>query len=143
MQLRQSPGLCTLFCMDAERLRAFLLTLPHVSETMQWGANLVFWIGDKARGGKMFALINLDDPTEAEAIRRVPRRIVSFAAGPTRFAELLEREGLAPAPYLARAHWVAVERWDAMSAAEWQSELRAAHAVVSGRLPAKLRRQLT
>jgi hypothetical protein len=31
--------------MDAERLRAYLLTLPHVVETMQWGANLVFWVG--------------------------------------------------------------------------------------------------
>ena len=39
--------------MDAERLRAYLLTLPHVAETMQWGANLVFWAGDKAIGGKM------------------------------------------------------------------------------------------
>ena len=34
--------------MDSERLRAYLLTLPHVVETMQWGANLVFWVGDKA-----------------------------------------------------------------------------------------------
>ena len=36
--------------------REFLLQLPHVVETMQWGANLVFWVGDKAIGGKMFAL---------------------------------------------------------------------------------------
>ena len=33
--------------MDTERARAFLLSLPHVAETMQWGANLVFWAGDK------------------------------------------------------------------------------------------------
>ena len=50
--------------MDAERLRAYLLILPHVAETMQWGANLVFWAGDKAIGGKMFALVNLDEPPE-------------------------------------------------------------------------------
>ena len=41
-------------------LSAFLLTLPHTVETRQWGNNLVFWVGDKAIGGKMFALINLD-----------------------------------------------------------------------------------
>ena len=41
--------------MDAERVREYLLQLPHVVETMQWGANLVFWVGDKAIGGKMFA----------------------------------------------------------------------------------------
>jgi hypothetical protein len=28
--------------MDAERVREYLLRLPHVVETMQWGANLVF-----------------------------------------------------------------------------------------------------
>ena len=42
--------------MDAERLREYVLSLPHVVETMQWGANLVYWVGDKAIGGKMFAL---------------------------------------------------------------------------------------
>ena len=42
--------------MDAERLREYLLRLPNVVETMQWGANLVFWVGDKAIGGKMFAV---------------------------------------------------------------------------------------
>ena len=50
--------------MDAERLRGYLLTLQHVAETMQWGANLVYWAGDKAIGGKMFALINLDEPPD-------------------------------------------------------------------------------
>ena len=58
--------------MDAERLRAYLLTLPHVAETMQWGANLVFWVGDKAIGGKMFALINLDEPARARRRQAAP-----------------------------------------------------------------------
>src|ERR1035437_9571719 len=60
--------------MDAERLRAYLLTLPHVVETMQWGANLVFWVGDKAIGGKMFAVIDLDDPPDTAA--RKPRPLL-------------------------------------------------------------------
>ena len=62
--------------MDAERLRAYLLALPHVVETMQWGANLVFWVGDKAIGGKMFALINLDDPGSSR--RRVVHHALLF-----------------------------------------------------------------
>src|SRR4051794_33594901 len=68
--------------MDAERLRAFLLKLPHVAETMQWGANLVFWVGDKSIGGKVFALINLDEPTGDELSGRKPRPVISYAAGP-------------------------------------------------------------
>src|SRR5438270_2081492 len=118
--------------MNPERLRFFVLGLPHVSETMQWGANLVFWIGDKADGGKMFAVINLDEPTADEASGRKARRIASFAAAPERFAELVEMDGMVPAPYLARANWVAAERWDVFTTAQWQEELRAAHAIVFG-----------
>jgi predicted DNA-binding protein (MmcQ/YjbR family) len=125
--------------MDAERLRAFLLTLPHVAETMQWGANLVFWVGDKAIGGKMFALLNLDQPPHPEsAAGRKPNPLLSYAAGPARFAELLELDGLIPAPYFARAHWVAALRWDVFSSAGWQRELRAAHALTLAKLPKKV-----
>src|SRR2546422_11637089 len=95
--------------MDAERIRGFLLGLPHVVETRQWGNNLVFWVGDKAIGGKMFALINLDHPGP-----RLARSDFMFAVHPDRFHELLETEGIIPAPYLARAHWIALERLDAI-----------------------------
>lgn len=116
--------------MDVERARAFLVGLPHVVETMQWGDNLVFWVGDKSCGGKMFALVNLDGG-------RGP--VIAFAASLESQAELCEREGLLPAPYLARAGWVAAERWDALRGREWQELLRAAHAVVWAKLPARTR----
>jgi predicted DNA-binding protein (MmcQ/YjbR family) len=116
--------------MDVERARAFLLALPHAVETMQWGDNLVFWVGDKAIGGKIFCLLNLD----ADA-----RGVVSYSAGVERFAELVEREGIVPAPYMARIHWVAVERWGVLRNAEWESELRAAHEITLAKLPPKAR----
>jgi predicted DNA-binding protein (MmcQ/YjbR family) len=116
--------------MDIEQIRKLLLGLPHVAETMQWGDNLVFWVGDKAIGGKMFALANL---------AACSRAIIAFCAGQERYSELLEREGIFPAPYLARAHWVAVERWDIFRPAEWKEELTAAHAIVAARLPRKTR----
>ena len=112
--------------MDAERLRAHLLGLPHVVETAQWGDNLVFWVGDKAVGGKMFALINLDAGGGP---------IASFASGGEHAAELCEREGIIPAPYLARAGWVAAQGWGALRASEWMAEVSLAHAHVLGRLP--------
>ena len=90
----------------------------------------------------MFAVINLDEPTAAERQARQKPRVVSFAAGPDRFPELIEMEGLVPAPYLARAHWVAAERWDVFCAAEWRRELRASHALIFRKLPARLRREL-
>ena len=118
------------FGMDVERIRGFLLELPHVVETMQWGANLVFWVGDKAIGGKMFALANLDGDGRA---------MISYAAGPERYSELLEIEGVIPAPYMARIFWVAVERWDVFRWAEWERELTAAHAITFAKMPPKTR----
>ena len=120
--------------MDAERIRAYLLTLPHVVETMQWGANLVFWIGDKAIGGKMFALVNLDADHHSQAI--------SYSAGPERYSELLEIEGIFPAPYMARIHWVAVERWSVFRPIEWEEQLRAAYEITFAKLPPKTRAAL-
>jgi predicted DNA-binding protein (MmcQ/YjbR family) len=119
--------------MDAERTRAFLLKLPHVVDTMQWGANLVFWVGDKAIGGKMFALVNLDGDGKG---------VISYSAGPERYPELLEIEGLFPAPYMARIWWVAAERWDVFRAPEWERELRAAYDLTLSKLPPKTRKTL-
>jgi predicted DNA-binding protein (MmcQ/YjbR family) len=123
--------------MDAERIRAFLLTLPHVVDTMQWGPNLVFWVGDKAIGGKMFALVNLDADDGLE--RAKPRPVISYAAGPERYSELLEIEGIIPAPYMARIYWVAVERWSVFRTLEWERELTAAHTLTFNKLPPRTR----
>jgi predicted DNA-binding protein (MmcQ/YjbR family) len=119
--------------MDVERIRAYLLTLPHAVETMQWGANLVFWVGDKAIGGKMFALINLDGDGLA---------VISYSAGAEHYAELLETDGIIPAPYMARIYWVAVERWNVFRTPEWEQELHAAHALTFAKLPPKVRTTL-
>jgi predicted DNA-binding protein (MmcQ/YjbR family) len=116
--------------MDAERLREYLLRLPHVVETMQWGANLVFWVGDKAIGGKMFAILNLDDDHKA---------VLSFAAGPDRYAELLETEGVFPAPYLARAHWVAIQDWRVLRTSELEDLLERARRLTYDKLPKRIR----
>ena len=114
--------------MDAERARENLLRLPHVVETMQWGANLVFWVGDKAIGGKMFAVLNLDEDQKA---------VLSFAAGPERYAELLETEGVFPAPYLARAHWVSLRHWGVLRSSELEEQLKHARDLIYNKLPKK------
>jgi len=117
--------------MDVERARTFLKGLPHVVETQQWGENLVFWVGDKNLGGKMFALLDLGGG--------LTHGVGTFSAGPERFAELVEQDGLIPAPYFARIHWVAAERWDALRNAEWEESWTAAHAITLAKLPKKTR----
>ncbi|MGC8549924.1 MAG: MmcQ/YjbR family DNA-binding protein [Acidobacteriaceae bacterium] len=120
--------------MDADLLRSYLLTLPHVEETMQWGESLVFWVGHKALGGKMFAVANL---------YHEGRAVLSFAATPDRFAELLETEGVIPAPYLARAHWVAIKQWDSLPTPQLKSLLEEARTLVENKLPKRTREALT
>lgn len=117
--------------MDAERIRTYLLALPHVVETRQWGNNLVFWVADKAIGGKMFALLDLEDLSDT----RLAKPVFSFATHPDRFHELLEIEGIIPAPYLARAHWIALQHWNVLRKPDLEDLLRSAHAVVHDKLP--------
>jgi predicted DNA-binding protein (MmcQ/YjbR family) len=121
--------------MDVERIRAFLLSLPHVVETEQFGG-LVFWVGDKAIGGKMFIMVKLEQDNARQ-------RVLSYPAGPERYPELLEIDGIYPAPYVARIHWVAAERWSVFRAAEWEQQLRAAYDLTLGKLPPKTRTILT
>lgn len=120
--------------MDAERIRTYLLSLPHVRETEQFGG-LVFWVGDKTIGGKMFAMVKLEQDAS-------PTRVISYLAGPTRYTELLETEGVFPAPYVARIFWVAVEHWNVFRTAQWEQELEAAYDLTFNKLPPKVRTTL-
>lgn len=76
--------------MTVDAVRRICRSLPGVAEDVKWGNDLVFSVG-----GKMFAVIDLDPPHG-----------LSFKCAPDVFAELGEREGIIPAPYLARAMWV-------------------------------------
>jgi predicted DNA-binding protein (MmcQ/YjbR family) len=111
--------------MDNERIREICLALPHTAETLNWGHVLVYWVGDRAIGGKMFALTNADG-------MEIP--VLSLHCGAERFHELLENDGVYPAPHLARAHWVALERWDALRPREIEDELARAHALTFEKL---------
>jgi len=112
--------------MDNERIREICLALPHVEETLNWGHVLVYWVGGREIRGKMFALTNADG-------MEIP--VLSFHCGAERYHELLETEGVYPAPHLARAWWVALERWDALRPREIEEELARAHALIYEKLP--------
>jgi predicted DNA-binding protein (MmcQ/YjbR family) len=93
---------------------------------MQWEC-LVYKIG-----GKIFALAALE-----------PDRVwLAFKCSPEDFAELVERSGIIPAPYLARAFWVGLESEDAMALAELKQRLRTAYDLIFAKLPRKTRAEL-
>ena len=113
--------------MDIESLRRFCLSLPHATEGVQWDNDLVFRVG-----GKMFAVASLDvTPTR-----------VSFKCTPEKFAELVEQEGITPAAYMARIHWVTLHRLDALDEAETENLIRASYEMVWAKLTKKLRAEL-
>jgi predicted DNA-binding protein (MmcQ/YjbR family) len=116
--------------MDNERIRAICLALPHVAETLNWGHHLVYWAGDREIGGKMFAMTDLDGTGIG---------VLWFHCGAERYYELLEIDGICPAPHLARAFWVALKRWDALRPREIEQELARAHALIYNKLPKRTR----
>jgi predicted DNA-binding protein (MmcQ/YjbR family) len=115
--------------MDIEQVRTFCLSFPHVTEKVQWGNDLVFKIG-----GKMFAVIGLDAASD---------HCMSLKCTPETFAELIEQDGINPAPYVARYHWVALERFNVLKEKELKALLRNAYDLVFEKLPKKLKAQLT
>jgi predicted DNA-binding protein (MmcQ/YjbR family) len=56
---------------------------------------------------------------------------------------LTERPGVIPAPYSARAHWVALENEDALPRAEIRDLLRQSYDLVLAKLPKKKQAELT
>src|SRR5437870_219103 len=73
--------------MNIDWVRQYCLSLPHTTETVQWGDDLVFKIA-----GKMYAVAALEPGDHW----------LSFKCTPEEFARLVEMEGIIPAPYLAR-----------------------------------------
>jgi predicted DNA-binding protein (MmcQ/YjbR family) len=67
---------------------------------------------------------------------------MSFKCTPERFAELIEQSGIIPAPYVARYHWVALERFDALADRELKELVKTAYQLVREKLPKKIQAQL-
>jgi predicted DNA-binding protein (MmcQ/YjbR family) len=108
--------------MTIDKFRTICLGFPAATEQIQWGHDLVFKVG-----GRMFAVAATEPSAHA----------ASFKCSDEGFAELLEEEGVSPAPYMARAKWVAVERFDTLSDREMQDRLAEAYRLVFEKLTKK------
>ena len=114
--------------MNVDWLRELCLSFPGATEQIQWGCDLLFKVG-----GKMFAITPLEPAPVC----------LSFKASPEKFVELTERPGIIPAPYLARAQWVALETRDALPQSELSSLLRESYEMIAAKLPKKIRESLS
>jgi predicted DNA-binding protein (MmcQ/YjbR family) len=103
-----------------DTLRQICRILPGVTEDVKWGSDLCFSVA-----GKMFTVVNLDPPHQ-----------MSFKCTPDGFAELIEREGMVPAPYMARNMWVQEQSLgETLDRAEIAVLVKTAYELVVAKLP--------
>ena len=104
--------------MNFDALRALCLSLPNVIENLQWEDELCF----KVRG-KIFAMVSLSS---------VPQRLI-FKCDPEEFAELMENQGVVPAPYVGRYKWAMLESLEVLPDSEIDRCIRKSYAMVAAK----------
>jgi len=109
-------------------IEKFCLSLKAATMVVQWGEHHVFKVG-----GKIFAMLgNADERPQT----------VSFKASDDSFHILIQLQNIIPAPYLAKSHWVYLERLDALSTTDLKAYLMRAHALIAAKLSKKKQTEL-
>jgi predicted DNA-binding protein (MmcQ/YjbR family) len=111
--------------MNVDSIRAYCLSFPGATEKLQWGDALCFKIREK-----MFAVLGLD------------RARFTFKCSPEAFTELIERQDIAPAPYVGRHNWVMLDRLDALPGDELRDFIRQSYEMVEAKAPRSKTRPL-
>ena len=104
---------------------AFVLGLPRATLVRQWRDDSVGKIG-----GKVFALLDRDPGEIWLKVSDMANEL------------LLELPGVRPAPYFARAGWVAISVDSPLSTKELEAYVIEAHRLVASKLTKKLRAEL-
>jgi predicted DNA-binding protein (MmcQ/YjbR family) len=113
--------------MNIEQLRKYCLSFPGATEDIKWGADLCFSVG-----AKMFCVTGADSSSSG----------MSFKCTPEKFEELIEREGIEPAAYVARYKWVHVSDLDAVTPAELKDLIKTSYQLVFDKLPPKVKKSI-
>ncbi len=108
---------------DVDWLRKLCLSLPDAAEKLQWGENLCF----KVRG-KIFAIVDL-------SLGKLSP--ITIKCAPEKFHELLEIEGIYPAPYVGRYKWILLEHSNVLPSGELAVLIRQSYDLVVAKAPKK------
>jgi predicted DNA-binding protein (MmcQ/YjbR family) len=109
-------------------VREFCLALPHATEDIQWGNDLLFRVARK-----IFCVV----PLEPQAPVKLSLKCI-----PEKFAELVELEGIIPAPYMARNHWIAFVDLNALRQSEIKELISNSYHLVFQTLPKNVQAEL-
>lgn len=102
-----------------------MLTLPAATLVRQWRDDSVAKVG-----GKIFCLLDSDGGD------------VWLKVSEMSFELMTEMEGIRPAPYFARAKWVALSDQSGLSDADIRAYIVEAHRLIASKLSRKLRLEL-
>ncbi len=104
---------------DLDWIRQLCLSLPGATEDMPWADDLCFKVG-----GKIFTGIALSDG-------RFPR--ITLKCAPEAFHQLIEIEGISPAPYVGRYKWIQISNSNLLPASELESLIRQSYVLVAAK----------
>jgi len=106
-------------------LRDFAMKLPGTTEEVQWEDHLLIKVGSK-----MFVMFSLAEDTD---------QLMNVKCIPERAAELIEMEGVDPAPYLAKHNWIRITQEARLSIKELKELIEQSYQLVFAKLPKKAR----
>jgi len=110
--------------MNSTEFQELCLSLPGAVEDLKWENDLCFCVA-----GKIFAVLGIaNDPIS-----------LSFKTTPELFEVLTCRDGIDPAPYLARYKWVRLDHLEAMEPDELEHHVRESYRLIFSKLPKKVR----
>jgi len=113
--------------MTLEDIRDYAMSLPGVTEDIKWENHICFSVGNK-----MF-LVTAPDNHPVTA---------SFKTSDELFDLLPSREGIIPAPYMARHKWVFIDDISRLDKKEWKEYIDIAYQLVFGKLPARTKKKI-
>ena len=90
--------------MNLELLEDTCSKLKGTTKDIKWGNDLCFLIADK-----MYCVAGLEPPLA-----------VSLKVLPEQFNESTNRDGIIPAPYLARYSWILIKDMNSFNQREWK-----------------------
>ena len=114
--------------MNFQDIQTYCKSLPGTTTDLKWENDLCFCVGEK-----MYVVAGVSND---------PGPSICFKTTQELSKVLITREGIKPAPYLARYYWVVLETPDCLPADELKQFIKESYDMVRAKLPARIRKQL-
>lgn len=100
------------------------MSMPDATEGLKWEDHICFMVADK-----MFCITSEQGGA-------------NLKVSPEDFETLTERDGIIPAPYMARNMWVYIDNFSALKRKEWEHYVLQSYELIRSKLPKKVQAAL-